>query len=331
MRFSNKPVLLLTACALLLGGCAGQHSPDEKYYLVTANIKVPYWQAAAAGMARAAAEIHVNAEFVGPDGYDPKAEQEEFRRIVKLKPAGILVSPAHANLMAPDIDAAVDAGIPVITVDSDAPLSKRLTFIGTNNYEAGLMGGRLVAKLLQGKGNVVVLSMPGQANLDERLHGYQSVFDAQPGIKIGQVVDIQGKSQVAFDTTAAILDKDPKKVAAFVCLEAIAGKEVAEVVNRAKMSDKVIVAMDADPGTLEWVQKGVIAATVVQKPFTMAFTGMRMLDDLHHHPLSRLGANWAEDPFARIPRSLDTGVTIVDKGSVDLFMKARDTATSGKT
>jgi ribose transport system substrate-binding protein len=89
--------------------------------------------------------------------------------------------------------------------------------------------------------------------------------------------------------------------------------------------------MDADPGTLEWVQKGVIAATVVQKPFTMAFTGMRMLDDLHHHPLSRLGANWAEDPFARIPRSLDTGVTIVDKGSVDLFMKARDTATSGKT
>ena len=39
MRFSNKPELLLTACALLLGGCAGQHSPDEKYYLVSVNIK----------------------------------------------------------------------------------------------------------------------------------------------------------------------------------------------------------------------------------------------------------------------------------------------------
>jgi len=330
MRFSNKPVWLLTACALLLGGCAGQHSPDEKYYLVSLNIKVPYWQAAAAGMARAAAEMHVNAELVGPDGYDPKAEQEEFRRIVKLKPSGILVSVADANLMAPDIDAAVDAGIPVITMDSDAPLSKRLTFIGTNNYEAGLMGGRLVTKLLNGKGNVVVLTMPGQANLDERLHGYQAAFDAAPGIKIVQVVDIQGKPQLAFDTVAAMLDKEPKKVDAFVCLEAIAGKEVAEVVNRAK-ADKIIVAMDTDQGTLEWIQKGAIAATVAQKPYTMAFTGLRMLDDLHHHPLSRLGANWAEDPFARIPRSLDTGVTIVDKGSVDLFMKARDTATSGKT
>ena len=330
MLFSMKSVWLLTACALLLGGCAGQHSPDEKYYLVSVNIKVPYWQTAAAGMLRAAAEMQVNAELAGPDGYDPKAEQEECRRIAKLKPSGILVSAADPTLMAPDIDAAVDAGIPVITVDSDSPLSKRLTFVGTNNYEAGLVGGRLVSKLLQGKGSVVMLTMPGQTNLEERLHGYQSAFDAQPGVKITQVVDIQGKPQVAFDTAAAMLDKDPKRVDAFVCLEAIAGKEVAEVVNRAKRSDKIVVAMDADPGTLEWVQKGVIAATVVQKPFTMAFTGMRMLDDLHHHPLSRLGANWAEDPFARVPRSLDTGVTIVDKASVDLFMKARDTATSGK-
>src|ERR1017187_10318444 len=309
MRLSNKSVRCSPYALCCSAVVPDSTVPTRSTTWFRLTSRHPNWQAAAAGMARAAAEMHLNAELVGPDGYDPKAEQEEFRRIVKLKPSGILVSAADANLMAPDIDAAVDAGIPVITMDSDSPLSKRLTFIGTNNYAAGLMGGRLVAKLLQGKGNVVVLTMPGQANLDERLHGYQAAFDA----------------------AAAILDKDPKKVDAFVCLEAIAGKEVAEVVNRAKMSDKIIVAMDADPGTLEWVQKGVIAATVVQKPFTMAFTGMRMLDDLHHHPLSRLGANWAEDPFARIPRSLDTGVTIVDKGSVDLFMKARDTATSGKT
>jgi ribose transport system substrate-binding protein len=332
MRFSTKSLLLLSVCALLLlASCAGEHSPDEKYYLVSVNIKVPYWQTANAGLMRAASDMHVQAEMVGPDGYDPKAEQEEFRRIAKLKPSGILVSTADANLMAADIDAAVDAGIPVITMDSDAPLSKRLTFIGTNNYEAGQMGGRLAAKLLQGKGNVVVLTMPGQANLDERLHGYQAAFQEQPGIKIVDVVDIQGKPQTAFDTAAAILDKEPKKVDAFVCLEAIAGKEVAEVVNRANMHDKLIVAMDTDQGTLEWVQKGVIAATVAQKPFTMAFTGVKMLGDLHHHPLSRLGANWAEDPFARIPRSLDTGVTIIDKNSVDLFLKARDTETSGKS
>lgn len=149
-------------------------------------------------------------------------------------------------------------------------------------------------------------------------------------MRIVDVVDIQGKAQTAFDSTAAILDKDPKKVDAFVCLEAIAGQEVAEVVNRAK-AQKIIVAMDTGQGTLEWVEKGVIAATVAQKPYTMAFVGTKMLDDLHHHPLSRLGANWAEDPFSHIPRSLDTGVTLIEKGSVELFMKARDSATSGKS
>ena len=332
MRFSTKSLSFLSVCALLLlASCAGQHSPDEKYYLVSANIKVPYWQAAAAGLMRAAGEMRVSAELVGPDTYDPKAQQEEFRRIVKLKPSGILVSPADATLMTADIDAAVDAGIPVITIDSDAPLSKRLTFIGTNNYEAGQIGGRLAAKLLQAKGNVIIFTMPGQANLDERLQGYKAVFQEHPEIKIVDVVDIQGKAQTAFDTTAAILEKDAKKVDAFICLEAIAGKEVAEVVDRVKVNGKIIVAMDTDQGTLEWVQKGVIAATVAQKPYTMAFMGVKMLDDLHHHPLSRLGANWAEDPFARIPRSLDTGVTLIDKGSVDVFMKARDTATSGKS
>ena len=99
---------------MLLAGCAGQHSPDEKYYLVSVNIKIPYWQADGGRHGAGAAEMHINAEMAGPDRYDSKAEQEEFRRIVKLKPSGILVSAADANLMAPDIDAAVDAGIPVI-------------------------------------------------------------------------------------------------------------------------------------------------------------------------------------------------------------------------
>lgn len=82
-------------------------------------------------------------------------------------------------------------------------------------------------------------------------HGFRraaAAFQDQAGIKIVDVVDIQGKPQTAFDSTAAILSKDPKKANA--------------VVNRANIHDKIIVAMDTDQGTLEWVQKGIIAATV---------------------------------------------------------------------
>ena len=329
MSKSQKPMslALLGALSLPLLHCNGsQHSPEEKYYLVSANIQLPYWQTAGAGLSRAAAQLKVKAEFVGPDTYDAKLEQQEFQRVVKLKPAGILISPADPDLMKADIDAAIAQGIPVLTIDSDSKSSKRLFFIGTNNYQAGVTGGQVLVKQLQGKGNVVFFSMPGQANLDERFRGYQSVLESHPQVKILEVVNIKGDPRIAFDTTMDIIEKGKIKVDAFVCLEAAAGKEVATVLDRKKVKDKVVVAMDTDAETLEWIQKGVIAATIGQKPFSMAFFGVKMLDDLHHHPLSPLSATWAQDPFAPIPTLVDTGATLIDKGNVNEFIRSRDSA-----
>ena len=128
---------LIAVAVLTLMGCGSSpHSPEEKYYLVATNIKIPYWQKAGAGLLKAAAGMQIKAEMVGPETYDPKAQQEEFRRIVgeKVKPAGILISPGDPALLKGDIDAAIAQGIPVITIDSDAAESKRLLFIGTDNY-----------------------------------------------------------------------------------------------------------------------------------------------------------------------------------------------------
>jgi ribose transport system substrate-binding protein len=322
----------LGAMLFLLAGCGGsQHNPQEKYYLLSANIKIPYWETAANGLMRAARQMQVQAELVGPDTYDAPAQQQELRRLTGLqqKPAGILISPADANLMKPDIDAAIAAGIPVITLDSDSPSSKRILFIGTNNYEAGVMGGRVLAKQLQGKGNVVVFTMPGQANLAERLNGYKFALSEHPGFKI-DVVDIKGDPRVAFDTTNEIVEKRRDKVDGFVCLEAQAGKEVAEVLDRAKVTGKTVVAMDTDEGTLNWIQKGVIAATIAQKPYTMAYYGIQMLDHLYHQKPPSLDVNWAQDPFSPLPAFVDTGATLVTKDNVGDFIKAREASKAEK-
>jgi len=135
---------------------------NREFLLVASNNKVSYWQTAAAGLAKAATQMDVKAEMVGSPTYDPKAEHEEFQRIIAKKPSGILVSVSDVSVIAPDIDAAIAQGIPVITMDSDAPASKRLLFIGTNNYDAGKMGGQTLVKLLNGKGTVVVFSIPEQ-------------------------------------------------------------------------------------------------------------------------------------------------------------------------
>src|ERR1700752_3212349 len=110
---------LLGAVIALAAGC-DRHSNKEVFYLVSTNMSLPYWQTAASGFNHAAAQYKVTAKVVGPDNYDPQAELAELTKVVNAKPAGILVSVADAAVLQPEIDAAIGAGIPVITVDSDA-------------------------------------------------------------------------------------------------------------------------------------------------------------------------------------------------------------------
>jgi len=319
--------LLLAAGLVPLLSCGSEHS-GETYIMVSVNLKVPYWQDAAAGFAQAGQQLKVGYMVTGPDTYDPSAEREALQSAVSKKPAGILISVADANLLKDDIDGAIKSGIPVVTVDSDSPDSKRLFFIGTNNFQAGRMGGNRLVKELKNRGNVVVFTMPSQPNLNERMRGYLDALESYPQIKVTHIVDIKGDPRIAFDTTTQFLGNDKKEhIDAFVCLEAISGNEVATVLDNNSVKGRVVIAMDADPTTLKWIQKGVISATISQKPYTMAFLGLRMLDNLHHENLATLDSDWTRDSFAPLPAFVDTGSALVDKSNLDGFVAASKSLT----
>ncbi|HEX3966436.1 MAG TPA: substrate-binding domain-containing protein, partial [Edaphobacter sp.] len=292
---------LLAAALPLLTGCT-RHSKNEHYYLIATNTAVPYWKTAADGFAAAGAEYGVSVDTRGPAGLNPQAEVEEFRAMVARKPAGILVSVANAKLMTPEIDAAIAAGIPVITMDSDAPESKRLYFIGTNNLAAGRLGGMRVAARLNGKGNVVFFTNPGQPNLDERLKGYKDVFDSYPGIKVVEVFDIKADPGTALDQAGVYLARTgAAKIDAFVCLDSRSGSNVAEAFKRRSATDRLLITMDTDIDTLRLVGDGTIDSTISQKPYTMAFLGLKALDDIHHYPVTPLGSDYGLDPYSPFP------------------------------
>jgi len=237
------------------------------------------------------------------------------------KPAGIMISAADPELMKSEINAAIAASIPVITLDSDSPGSQRLFFIGTNNYQAGITGGQVLAKRMNRKGNIVVFTITAQDNLAERLRGYEAAL-AYTDIKVLQTVDVRGDPALAYDKTVEIIESGKLKVDGFVCLEATAGKQVADVLARRKVQGKTIVAMDTDEGTLDWIEKGAIAATVAQKPFTMAYYGLRVLDDLHHNKLAKLDSNWSQDLQSLVPSFIDTGSSLIDSTNVHAIRKA---------
>ena len=322
MKTFHKAVLILLALGVAFtAGCGSRHSTKEVYYMISAHTALPYWQTAAAGFKKAAAEYKVTAIVVGPETYDPQAELVELQKAVAAKPAGILISVADASLLQPGIDAAINAGIPVITMDSDAAGSRRLYFIGTNNLEAGRLGGKRVIEKLGGRGNVVFFTIAGQPNTEERLKGFKDVFASRPDIKIVDVVDIKGDIRAAFDKTQEFMAlTGPKKVDAFVCLESASGKLVADAIKRENATDRLLVAWDVSQDTLDGIKAGAIDSTIAQKPFAMGFVGLKGLDEVFHAPPKQLNKDYATDSFSPYPVFVDTGTSLVDKSNVDLYI-----------
>jgi len=322
MKIIGKSALSILALgAIFTSSCGARHSDKEVYYLIASNLGLPYWQTAVAGFHHAAAQYGVTAKVDGPDDHSPQAELAALQKATSAKPAGILISVADIPTLQPAIDAAINAGVPVITVDSDAPGSRRLYFIGTNNLDAGRLGGSRVIEKLGGKGNVVFFTLAGQANTEERLKGFKDVFSTRPGINIVEVVDIQGDPRNAFDRTQQFMAlTGPKKIDAFVCLDSASGKMVADAIKRTGATDRVLVAWDVSQDTLNSIKDGTIDSTVAQKPFTMGYVGLKALDEVYHYPPASLTRDYSNDSFAPYPVFVDTGTSLVDKSNVDLYI-----------
>ena len=304
-------------------GCEARHTKKEVFYLISVNQALPYWQSAAAGFKKAATEYMVTAKVVGPDGHDPQAELTELNNAVAAKAGGILISVSDAAVLKPGIDAAVAAGIPVITVDSDAADSRRLYFIGTNNLEAGRLGGQRVVEKLGTKGNVVVFTFTGQPNTEDRLKGIKDVFSSHPDLKIVEVVDIKTDPKAAFDKTQELLAlTGPKQVDAFICLDSASGKPVSDAVARVSGAKRLVISWDVSPDTLAAIKAGAIEATVVQKPYSMGYVGLKTLDQIFHDPPAQFSKDYSSDAFSPYPSFVDTGTSLVDKSNVDVYITA---------
>ena len=314
--------VFIFAGAALIASCAKPyHEETERYVFVATNINLPYWKEAEAGFLDAARTLGVKGELTGPTTYDPHGEVGFFRKIVDQNPAGICLSAARPEIFQADIDKAVAAGIPVICVDADVPDSKRLVYIGTDNVKAGRESLRRMAALIPGKGNIVVISIPGQHNVDDRVAGVADALKNFPSLKLTKILDDKGDAGSAFDQVSELIQKK-EKVDGIICLEATGGSGAAGALHRFSMEGKLpIVAFDNDPGTLDWIERGAITATITQKPYVMSYYGLKFLDDLHHNAVHQF-KDWRTALATPLPTIVDTGTVVVDKNNLKIYREA---------
>jgi ribose transport system substrate-binding protein len=322
-------ITLLLTLALAVIGCdkpaapqsagAAEDRSNQLYIEVSALGNLDYFYDHKMGMEIVGQELGVRTEYVGPAEYDMNAMIAAFEQSIAKRPQGIVVVGFEESLN-PIVKKAIDAGIPVVTVDADLPDSERVAFVGTGNFNAGVTGGNYLAGIIGGRGKVALMTKPGQSNLEERIEGYRAALSKYPGIEIVQIGDTQSDPVVAAQVAAALLQRYPD-LAGIACVEAAGGSGAATAVREAgKVGQVKIISMDRGNDVVAAIEEGTITASVAQQTALMPYYAVQILYNLANSKVDITSNNKAAG-VAGIPQVVDTGSIIVDANNARYFKR----------
>jgi ribose transport system substrate-binding protein len=293
----------------------------EQYVMVTFQAGIDYWKPVLKGFEDAAEVLHVSVDYRGSTQYDVHEQMTVLEQVIARKPAGIALTAMEPTALTASINKAVDAGIPVVLFDSGAEESKAYSFLGTNNYNAGVTAAHEFAKLLNEEGRVAVITLPNQLNHQERVQGFQdTIRHAYPMMRVVAIKDGKGDVVVSREMANQVME-DYSDLGGIFVTEAVGGVGVGEaVVNQGKRGQVQIISFDTDKGTLDMIQDGVISATLAQGTWNMGYWSLQFLFHIHHdlvQPNASAGGNQR-----LLPPDVDTGVTVVTRANViDYYAK----------
>ena len=275
------------------------------------------------GMDIIAEELGVEVKKIGPQEIDLPAFVAAIEQEISKKPDGMMVVGWDASL-ATAIDKAMDAGIPVVTVDADVPDSKRICFIGTDWYQLGVEQAKGVAPYLQGKsGTAVCIGIPGADNSAKALAGYtDTLAKLAPDIKVyDKIYDSQVNAQVVAETIGNLIKSD-ETIVAIGGFDASTGPGIAQAIKEAGKIGKVYgTCVDAEAEHLQGVKDGALAAAVGQRRHFFTYYGVKMLYDFNHSKIE-FTKDDAAAGITHIPSMISTGFIVGTADNVDLLIES---------
>lgn len=274
----------------LATGCASSGSPDssENKHLVFVCpiMENPYWQDCITGMQEAGSSLGADIEVIGPQTVDNFVEEMPpyMQQAIDSQPDGILVYagvPAVAELIAP----AVDDGIPVMTVDADAPETKRLAYVGTDLYGMGYSCGEELVALTDGVANVGYLCT--SSDMENEAVVYEAFNDAIADFDVFVVAEAEGGNSVdiAAEATKKMLTDHPD-ITAFYATGGDNAAGIAKALKSMERSDIVVVGLEDTETNLNYLREGYIDLLVAQNPYQMGYQSvkamLRYINDDHN-------------------------------------------------
>jgi ribose transport system substrate-binding protein len=306
--FVVSMLLIGTSCKEAAEEAGGEAAAGDITVVVIGKSVHPYWSNVETGVKDAGEKLGVDAIFWVPTEEDIDAQISTMETYIAQGVDGIAVAPSDPVAMAPYIKQAMDAGIPTITLDTDAPDSERLCYVGTSNLSAGVEAGEAMVELLSEGGDVAVGTGSLTAmNSLERIEGFEQGIEGS-GITIVEPINNDGEdSTKALELANSTLVANPDLAGAFG-VYAYNGPAWAKAVKEQGLAGVVqIVAFDATDEHIAYLKEGVIQVLVAQREYFQGYKSVELLTLMAQKGIEE-GMSEYGVPDSNI---VDTGVNVV--------------------
>jgi ribose transport system substrate-binding protein len=305
-------LLVMLAALSILPAVSAQEDKPKIGFLP--GVVDPFYQVMELGVNRAVADFGLEVVTQYPQSWGPTVQTPILDAMVARGDIDYLITaPTDKEQMIAPLQAAIDAGIKVITVDTflgdgnyvDGPVTFPLTYIGSDNVEGGRIAARALAEVLGGQGQVYIQNTNvGVSTTEQRGQGFKEGIAEFPGMElIGEDYNLDDANTAAEQTNA--------KLQAFPNLAGIFGVNVfsatgaGNAVKAAGLGGKVqVIAFDATQDAIQNLRDGVVTLVIAQKPFDMGYLAVAFaMADFHG--------------VTSIPKHVTTGYAVIDINNVD--------------
>jgi ribose transport system substrate-binding protein len=288
----NRIALPILAGLLATGLAAGvAHAESKKTLVLVTNGASDFWTVARRGIEKAQKEHpDYNMELIVTGQATAAEQRRELDDLLARGVAGISISVDDAPHATEELNKVAEK-VPLFTTDSDAPQSKRVAYIGTDNVAAGRDAGNEIKKALPNGGKIMLFV--GTLDADNARERVQGIKEVLADTKI-EIVDVR-TDQVDFAKAKSNVEDTLAKYPGISLLSGLWSYNTPLIYDAVKASGNCgkikIVGFDEDPRTLHGISEGCIESTIVQQPYEFGYQSMTDLIKVINADTSFLPAN----------------------------------------
>ncbi|WNC15599.1 substrate-binding domain-containing protein [Brevibacillus brevis] len=277
-------------------------APDKKktVALIVRMKHGDYWRTVKLGAEMAAKEYDLNLNFYAPDyEEDSQSQMELVNQAARDGYDALVVAPSDDSVLQEAISQ-TKGGVPIIALDAEGERAEVAGYIGTDNYDMGKKACEKMIQLIGKSGRIALVGTGrGKEGATRREQGVRDVIAQNRQVELVASRYAQPDKKLVGELIRELIQSEPD-IRGIIALDAGTSISVAEEIEKLGLQEKVkIVAIDSPLEVLEYLQEGVISATVIQKPFSMGYLGVKYALDASRG--------------AGVPSRVDTGTKVIDR------------------